>query len=97
MDKRRLVSDLKVPDAAVTLREETNNRVSSIRLSQLKLCFNNLGGEKKKSKSHAAHLSAQVDDVCVGVVERQQDAVARVHLLDANGLVHVVLDAQKAG
>lgn len=90
MDKWRLVGDLKVPDAAVTLRGGKTKGVS-ISVFRLKLCFN------KKKTSAAAHLSTQVDDVGVGVVERQQDAVAGVHLLDANRLVHVVLEAQNKG
>lgn len=45
-------------------------------------------------QEEAAHLSAQVHYVGVGVVEGQQDSVTGVHLLDAYRLVHVVLETR---
>lgn len=45
-------------------------------------------------QEEAAHLSAQVHYVGVGVVEGQQDSVTGVHLLDAYRFVHVVLETR---
>lgn len=53
--------------------------------------------EVKRSSEEAAHLPAQVHYVGVGVVEGQQNAVAGVHLLNAYGFIHVVLERQKTG
>lgn len=85
VNKGRLVRDLKVPDAAVAL--ETHARV------HVKDDESN-GEEVKKTSEEAAHLSAQVHYVGVGVIEGQQDSVTGVHLLDAYRFVHAVLEAQ---
>lgn len=81
VNKGRLVCDLKVPNAAVAL--ETH--VDTSKRNQSSEC----GGEEE-----AAHLSAQVHYVSVGVVEGQQDSVTGVHLLDAYRFVHVVLETR---
>ena len=44
-----------------------------------------------------AHLSAQVHDIGVRVVKWQKNAVAGVHLLDVDGLVHVILRTRGLG
>lgn len=90
VDKRRLICDLKVPDAAVTLKRKKKN-ICPLKLLNL-LAETLLHYFRGEITLKVTHLSTQVDDVCVGVIERQQDTVARVHLLDTNGLVHVVLD-----
>lgn len=41
-------------------------------------------------------FSTKVDDVGVGIIEGQQNSVTRVHLLNTYGLIHVVLETQKA-
>lgn len=84
MNKGRLVRDLKVPDAAVAL--ETRAYTSKT--------TNHMNAEVKKTSEEAAHLSAQVHYVGVGVIEGQQDSVTGVHLLDAYRFVHAVLETQ---
>lgn len=84
MNKGRLVRDLKVPDAAVAL--ETHAYTSKT--------TNRMNAEVKKTGEEAAHLSAEVHYVGVGVIEGQQDSVTGVHLLDAYRFVHAVLETQ---
>lgn len=43
------------------------------------------------------YLPAEVDDAGIGVVERQQDPIARVHLLQGNGLLKVILWGRSSG
>lgn len=45
----------------------------------------------------ATHLSAQVDDAGVGVIEGQQNSVTGVHFLNTYRLIHVFLETQKQG
>lgn len=84
VNKGRLVRDLKVPDAAVALETHTDASETT----------NRMNAEGKKTSGEAAHLSAQVHYVGVGVIEGQQDSVTGVHLLDAYRLVHAVLETQ---
>lgn len=84
VNKGRLVRDLKVPDAAVAL--ETHAYTSKT--------TNRMNAGVKKTSEEAAHLSAQVHYVGVGVIEGQQDSVTGVHLLDAYRFVHAVLETQ---
>lgn len=37
------------------------------------------------------HLPTKVNHIGVGVIEGQEHSIARVHLIDGNGLVHVLL------
>lgn len=55
---------------------------------------NQMNAEVKNTSEEAAHLSAQVHYVGVGVIEGQQDSVTGVHLLDAYRFVHAVLETQ---
>lgn len=84
MNKGRLVRDLKVPDAAVALETQAYTSKTT----------NRMNAEVKKTSEEAAHLSAQVHYVGVGVIEGQQDSVTGVHLLHAYRFVHAVLETR---
>lgn len=79
MNERRLVGDLKVPNAAVSL--QVQNR------STFDATFKN----KNEASFSAVYLSTQVDHVSVWIIERQQNSITGVHLLDTYGLIHIVL------
>lgn len=83
MNKRRLVGDLKVPNAAVSLQVQN---------VWTDLTFEN--NFKKWSLCSVNYLSTQVDYASVWIIEWQQNPITGVHLLDTYGLIHVVLQTQ---
>lgn len=85
----RLVRDLEVPDAAVTLQGWGQVLASPGTLRD-RVAWGVHPGE-------GAYLPAEVDDAGIGVVEGQQDPVARVHLLQGNGLLKVILGGRSSG
>lgn len=85
VNKGSLIRDLEVPNAAVALRTHGYASETAIQTHP----------QVKRSGEEAAHLPAQVHYVGVGVVEGQQNAVTGVHLLNAYGFVHVVLEGRK--
>lgn len=90
VNKRRFVGDLKVPNAAVTLR----NTRSRLKVS---LWIEWLETKTFTTLHRAAHLSTQIHYAGVGVIEGQQNSITGVHLLNTYRLVHVFLEAQNSG
>lgn len=84
----RLICDLKVPYAAVTLWAW--GRVSAgPGLPR--------DGVTWGDAPQGRYLPTEVDNAGVGVVEGQQDPVARVHLLQGDGLLEVLLRGRSRG
>lgn len=85
----RLVCDLEVPDAAVTLQGwgQLSASPGTLRDRVARGC----------TMGRGSYLPAEVDDAGIGVVEGQQDPIARVHLLQGNGLLKVILRGRSSG
>lgn len=88
VNKRCLISDLKVPNAAVTLRTHSCSSMSVCELYYQK--WETIA----EFLYNPAHLSTQVDYVGVGVIEGQQNSITGVHLLNTYWLIHVFLETQ---
>lgn len=84
-----LVRDLEVPDAAVTLRGGDR--------CQPALAPSGTGWHWGCTPGKGGYLPTEVDNAGIGVVEGQQDPVARVHLLQGNGLLKVILGGRSSG
>lgn len=56
-----------------------------------------MGRQKLECLFRASHLSTQVDNAGIGVIEGQQNSVAGIHLLNTYRLIHVFLETQNSG